>query len=237
MNASKDDSNWAAKIDRLSVTDDVAKAGFNISGRRPAGAQQGFGRLWQRRYATDLGTGITVEQVVADWKERFPRYWPRGATMHLALTGMTPGTVNPIALASGAGLTISTGIFVLYSDEECFTFMCPEGHMFAGWITFGAIESDTGSTVAEVKMLMRPSDPLYELGWPVMKRKEDVFWADTLRNLARDHGVAEALVTETTTCVDRKRLWHNWTNVRHNSGIKSAWHVVTTPVRAVRARA
>jgi hypothetical protein len=70
-----------------------------------------------------------------------------------------------------------------------------------------------------------------------MKRKEDVFWADTLRNLARDHGVAEALVTETTTCVDRKRLWHNWTNVRHNSGIKSAWHVVTTPVRAVRARA
>ena len=234
MNTPRDEANWAAKVDRFSVTDDVAAAGFNIRGRRPAGAQQGFGRLWQRRYATDLGVAVTPEQLVVDWKERFPRYWPKGATMHVALTGMTPGSVNPIALAAGGGLTISTGIFVLYSDEECFTFMCPEGHMFAGWITFGAAKSDTDTTVAEVTMLMRPSDPLYELGWPVMKRKEDVFWADTLRNLARDHGVANALVSETTTCVDRKRLWHNWTNVRHNSGIKSAWHVVTTPVRAIR---
>ena len=234
MNAS-DESNWASKVDRLEVSQEVADAGFNIEGKRPAGAQQGFGRLWQRRYATDVGTSVTPQQLVADWKVRFPQYWPDGATFHLALTGMEPGTVNPIAISSGAGLTISTGIFVLYSDDECFTFMCPEGHMFGGWITFGALESETGSTVAEVKILIRTSDPLYELGWPVMKRKEDTFWSATLVNLARDHGVEAPVVTETTTCVDRKRLWRNWSNVRHNSGVRSAWHAARSPFRSSKA--
>jgi len=73
------------------------------------------------------------------------------------------------------------------------------------------------------------------MGWPVMKRKEDIFWSATLVNLAKDHGVTGVPVEQTTSCVDRKRLWHNWTNVRHNSGMRSAWHTATTPFRAVRA--
>jgi len=231
-----DESNWASKVERLEVSDELADAGFNIAGKRQAGAQQGFGKLWQRRYSVDLGTGITPEQLVADWKQRFPTYWPDGATFHVALTGLKPGTVSPIAIASGApGLTVSTGILVLYMDDTSFTFMCPEGHMFAGWITFGAEEGPSGSTVADVKILIRTSDPVYEMGWPVMKRKEDIFWSATLVNLAKDHGVTGVPVEQTTSCVDRKRLWHNWTNVRHNSGMRSAWHTATTPFRAVRA--
>ena len=234
MNA-HDESNWAANVQRLSVSDDVAAAGFNIQGKRPAGAQQGFGRLWQRTYSCDLGDALTPQQVVADWKQRFGQYWPGGATFHRALTGMEPGTVTPIAIEAAGRFAVSTGIFVLYADDESFTFMCPEGHMFGGWITFAAEESERGTTVAEVRILIRTSDPIYELGWPVMKRREDVFWCETLENLARDHGVARPVVTEVTTCVDRKRLWHNWRNVRHNSGVRSAWHTVTTPFRRVGA--
>ena len=37
-------------------------------------------------------------------------------------------------------MKLSTGVMVLYADEESFTLMTPEGHMFAGWITFSAIE-------------------------------------------------------------------------------------------------
>jgi len=230
-----DESNWASKVERLEVSDELAYAGFNIAGKRVAGAQQGFGKLWQRRYSIDLGTTVTPEQVVADWKQRFATYWPDGATFHVALTGLQPGTVSPIAIASGApGLTVSTGILVLYMDDISFTFMCPEGHMFAGWITFGAEEDATGATVADVKILIRTSDPIYELGWPVMKGKEDAFWSATLVNLAKDHGITDVPVEETTSCVDRKRLWHNWTNVRHNSGLRSAWHTVTTPFRSLR---
>jgi len=232
----RDESNWASKVDRLEVSDELTAAGFNVRGRRLAGAQQGFGKLWQRRYAIDLGSVITPEQVVADWKQRFPTYWPKGAAFHVALTGLQPGAVAPIVIASGApGLTVSTGILVLYMDDTSFTFMCPEGHMFAGWITFGAEEDEAGSTVADVKIMIRTSDPIYELGWPVMKRKEDVFWSATLVNLARDHGVHDVQVVETTTCVDRKRLWHNWSNVANNSGLRSAWHSVTSPFRSSKA--
>jgi hypothetical protein len=41
--------------------------------------------------------------------------------------------------------------------------MTPEGHLFAGWITFGATERD-GETVAQSQVLMRAPDPIFELG-------------------------------------------------------------------------
>ena len=40
------------------------------------------------------------------------------------------------------GLKLSTGVLVLYADDESFTLMTPQGHMFAGWITFSAFVSD-----------------------------------------------------------------------------------------------
>ena len=33
-------------------------------------------------------------------------------------------------------------MFVLYADEESFTLMTPQGHMFAGGITFSAERAD-----------------------------------------------------------------------------------------------
>jgi hypothetical protein len=105
--------------------------------------------------------------------------------------------------------------------------------MFAGWITFSGIEAD-GGTRAHIQILIRTNDPLYELGWPALRKGEDVFWAATLRNLAAHHGVADATVESTTTCVDKRRLWRNWRNVRHNAGIRSFLHLLTAPVRALR---
>ena len=51
-------------------------------------------------------------------------------------------------------MKLSTGVMVLYADEESFTLMTPQGHMFAGWITFSAIE-DGDDTVAQAQVLMR----------------------------------------------------------------------------------
>jgi hypothetical protein len=39
-------------------------------------------------------------------------------------------------------MRLSTGVMVIYADDKSFTFMTPEGHMFAGWITFSAMEQD-----------------------------------------------------------------------------------------------
>ena len=42
------------------------------------------------------------------------------------------------------GLRLSTGVMVMYVDDESFAFALPEGHMFAGWITFSGNRSITG---------------------------------------------------------------------------------------------
>ena len=40
--------------------------------------------------------------------------------------------VPPVA---GAPVRMSTGVMVIYVDDESFTFMTPEGHAFSAWIT------------------------------------------------------------------------------------------------------
>ncbi|MEO8328588.1 MAG: hypothetical protein ABI586_01160, partial [Candidatus Nanopelagicales bacterium] len=220
-------ASWAANVSHLEVGAEQSDAGYNIHGRKVTGPQQGFGRLWQRTYTTNVSNSVKPQDLIADWKLHFGEYWPKGATFHTALTGVTPGAVAPIGISTGPGMTLATGIMVLYADDDSFTFMTPQGHMFAGLITFEACEVDYGTQV-DIKILIRTSDPLYELGWPVMRRKEDQFWSATLENLAVHYGVAAPEVVESTVCVDKRRLWSNWANVRHNAGIRSAIHVMTT---------
>ncbi len=227
----RDAGNWAAKVDRLSVADEVSGFGYNVAGRRVAGPHQGFGRLWQRTYSVDLGSAVGPQELVADWRAHFGDFWPKGGVFHGALTGIEPGAVAPLEVGGGRGPKLATGVLVLYADDESFTFMTPEGHMFASMITFSGEEAD-GATTARIRILLRTSDPLFELGWPIMKRAEDTFWSGTLRNLAASHGVDDVHVQEESECLDRQRLWKNWRNVWHNAGIRSAWHIVTAPFRS-----
>ena len=69
-------------------------------------------------------------------------------------------------------MKLSTGVMVLYADEESFTLMTPQGHMFAGWITFSASEGD-GETVAQAQVLMRAQDPIFELGLTLGGHKQE----------------------------------------------------------------
>ena len=118
------------------------------------------------------------------------------------------------------GLKLSTGVLVLYADDESFTLMTPQGHMFAGWITFSAFTED-GVTNAQAQVLMRASDPLYELGMTIGGHgKEDEHWMHTLRALATYVG-APGEVTVQSVCVDRGRQWSKATNIWHNAGIRS----------------
>ena len=81
-------------------------------------------------------------------------------------------------------MKLSTGVMVLYADDESFTLMTPQGHMFAGWITFSASERD-GETVAQAQVLVRAADPIFELGLALGgHHQEDLFWQHTLRAVA-----------------------------------------------------
>ena len=79
--------------------------------------------------------------------------------------------------------------------------------MFAGWITFSAFD-DGGVTVAQAHVLMRASDPLYEMGMTFGgHRQEDrPLGAHPARRSRRRFGV-EGEVTTETVCVDRRRQW------------------------------
>ena len=182
---------------------------------------QGFGKMWQKTYRLAVGPASRPEQAISTWKAHFPEFWPAGNRFAGALTGISPGDVALLDLAIGGGVKLSTGVFVLYADEESFTLMTPQGHMFAGWITFSA-EGGPGGTVVQAQVLMRANDPLYELAMTFGgHRKEDVFWAETLTALGRYLGAGDLTVTTRTVCVDSSRQWRHASNVWHNSMVRS----------------
>jgi hypothetical protein len=182
----------------------------------------------------DAGSRITPEQAIATWREHFPEFWPKGNRFSGALTGINPGDVALLDLAIGGGVKLSTGVFVLYADAESFTLMTPQGHMFAGWITFSAQRAGDTTTV-QAQVLMRANDPLYEIAMTMGGHgKEDKFWAATLTALGRRLGLPDPAVETRSVCVDSKRQWRHARNVWHNSMVRSVLQTITAPVTGLR---
>jgi hypothetical protein len=228
----RDGDAWAKPVEHLEVAGvEPGAKGINVAGRRPTSPIQGFGRMWQKSYRVRLeGSQASPAEVVAVWKRDFPTFWPKGNRFFAPLAGIQPGEVAVIDLTMPGRLKLSTGVLVMYADHESFTLMTPQGHMFAGWITFSAFQQD-GVTVAQAQVLMRASDPLYEAGMTLGGHgKEDRHWEHTLRSLASAFGVEGEVSTE-TVCVDRRRQWSNAGNVWHNAGIRSGMFMAMAPMR------
>lgn len=203
---------------------------LNVDGRKITSPLQGFGQMWQKTYRVSLkGAAVEPTTAISVWKEHFAEFWPANSRFFGSLTGIAPGEVAILNLAVG-GMPLSTGVLVLYADEESFTLMTPQGHMFAGWITFSAYEDEDG-TLVQAQVLMRASDPIYELGLRFGGHKqEDVFWQHTLGQLAKYFKI-EAPVTVECICVDKKVQWSHTKNIWHNSAIRTSIHTVVTPSR------
>ena len=222
--------NWAPLVDRLQVSGAPEDAPNLVEGRRLVGPLQGFGRMWQKTYRVRLqDVGVTPAELIATWKERFAEFWPPGNRFYAPLTGIAPGEVALLSVAAGP-MRLSTGVMVLYGDEESFTLMTPQGHMLAAWITFSAYE-EQDSVVAQVQALLRTQDPLSELGFALGgHRQEDRFWEQTLRSLAAHFG-DEPAVEQEAKCIDTRRNWSHAGNVWHNVGIRSTLYTLGGPVR------
>jgi hypothetical protein len=218
--------NWAKPVSRLHVEDVPEGARNLVEGKRLLGPIQGFGKMWQKTYRVGLeGGDVSPTAVIGEWKANFPRFWPEGNQFYAPLTGIKPGEVALIKASVAGGLKLSTGVMVMYADDESFTLMTPQGHMFAGWITFSAAE-ESGTTVAQAQVLMRAQDPISELGLSLGGHKlEDRFWQQTLGRLAAHFGV-EGEVQTNVTCVDRKRQWSNAKNIRHSAAIRSGFYAL-----------
>lgn len=190
---------------------EITGAAAHLEGRKLTGPQQGFGPLWQKTYAIDI-PGHEPTAVVSVWKEHYGDFWPFHSRFNAPLAGIQPGEVGSISTMK----TMSTGVIVMYADDTSFAFMTPEGHPFAGWITFSASASEDGS-VAQIQLLIRPNDPIWDLGFTFgFGKGEDAMWRGVLKRLAEFHG-ATGRAREDHVKVDRKRIWSNSGNWKRNA--------------------
>ena len=233
----RDAEYWARYAETLKVSGVAEGAtNINVEGRQAVGPLQGFGKMWQKTYRAHLsGADTSPTEVIKTWKENYKEFWPEGNMFYAPLAGISPGEVALLSGSLPGGVRLSTGVMVLYADDESFSFMTPQGHPFSGWITFSAYEDD-GTTTAQAQVLMRANDPLYEMGLVMGGHKmEDQMWQQTLANLSRHFGVDRPVETD-LVCVDPKLQWRHYKNVWHNAGIRSAIHMMTAPLRWRRNR-
>ena len=219
----RDAGHWARYVEALEAPEGAVAP--NVDHRRPVSPLQGFGKMWQKTYRVRLeGSAVTPAEVVEEWRTHFPElsgFGERG--FRVPSGGLVPGAV---ALLGGL-----SGVMVLYADDESFTYMTPEGHPFSGWITFSAHRDDDATTVAQAQLLIRANDPIYELMMPLgLHRIEDTTWQKTLGRVAARFG-AQGRVETRIVCVDPKRQWRRYANVRHNALVRSALHALTAPLR------
>ena len=226
--APRNAASWAKPVDKMELGEVPAEAmNLNVKGRRPTSPLQGFGQMWQKTYRIRLeDVTVTPQAVISEWKAHFPDFWPEGNKLYVPLTGIQPGEVGVINLKAPGGMRLSTGIMVIFADETSFSFMTPQGHMFAGMITFSADEED-GVTVVQIQALIRANDPLYELSFRLgMGHKaEDEFWHGTLTNLARHFSSSAPHPTQTNTLIDPRVQWSEWRNIWNNAGIRSGLYM------------
>ena len=219
-----DTDSWALPVDRLNASAVVVGARHDaVTGRRTAGPLQGFGQMWQKILEVPLsGSSATPQEVIAVWKERFTDFWPDDAAFYAPLAGIRPGEVALLEVKPAPGpIRLSTGVVCIFADDESFAFMTPEGHALAAWITFTAVTRD-GATYARVEALERAADPLIELSYMLGgNRLNDRFWERTLANVAAHFGAPDAVVERHVTCVDRRRQWRYFGNVRHSAVLTS----------------
>lgn len=228
------ENTWARPVERLTVTSVEGDAlNLNVAGRRLTGPVQGFGQLWQKTYRIRLqGADVAPAEVVAFWKANLPHLMPSDSRFYPTLTGVKPGEVlliNATLPGIPGGMPVSTGVLVLYADEESFSVMTPEGHPESGFNTFSALDDD-GVTVCQIQSLARANDPVYELGFRVLggSAQQERIWHNVLKHLAEHFGVTTEPVEMRKVCVDSRLQWNQTKNVWHNAVIRTT---VSAPVR------
>jgi hypothetical protein len=232
---SRDEQYWAKPVSELHVGHDLPADAVNrnLEGSRVAGVSGGFGKMWQKTYTIRLAKAdVTAQQVIKVWKEHFPEFWPTGASFFGPMASVTPGDVALLNMKMPGGVKLSTGILVLYADEESFSFITPEGHMFNGLLTFSARE-DVGGVVVKAEGLIRAQDPVTELGMMLGgHRKEDKHWIHTLEALASYLGI-EAKAEKARALVDKRRQWKHFGNIKRSGALRSGTYAMGAPFRAL----
>ena len=219
---------WAQPVERLNLAEIPGGArNLNVEGRRLFGPLQGFGQLWQKTYRIGLrATNLTPQEVIATWKLSVPKLKPPTKRFFPSALGITPNALVLIDAQTPGG-PISTGVMVLYAGAESFTLMTPAGHPEAGWVTFSSYVEE-GCTFAQVQVMARAGDPLYELAFLLAGSKlQDEIWTHVLTALAAELGTSGE-VNMDKKLLDPKLQWRRASNIWYNAQLRT---LLYTPIK------
>lgn len=239
-----DDQHWAAPVSTLKPSEVPEGAtNINVEGKQVASPMQGFGQLWEKKFRVRLeGSRLSPAEVIQIWKANFTKFQPEYNRFYPTHEGVSPGEVMfidssvPVMPGTPGVLPITTGVMVLYSDEQSFTVITPEGHPESGWNTFSAYD-DNGTTVAMIQSLTRATDPIYEFGFRFMggSQMQDETWTHVIRQLAKACGVQAEVIKE-KKLVDPSLQWSQAKNIWQNAVFGTIFYKLGTPLRWLRAR-
>jgi anti-anti-sigma regulatory factor len=224
---------WAKPVERLNIAEIPAGArNLNVEGRRLFGPLQGFGQLWQKTYRIGLrNTNCTPQEVIATWKLSVPKLKPPKKRFYPGSLGIAPNALVLIDAETPGG-PISTGVMVLYAGAESFTVMTPAGHPEAGWATFSSYVEE-GCTFAQVQVMARAGDPLYELAFRLAGSKlQDGIWTHVLMALAAQLGTSGDVQMD-KTLLDHKLQWDRAWNIWYNAQLRTLLYSPITALRSI----
>jgi anti-anti-sigma regulatory factor len=208
---------WSRPIDRIIVPSLSRRAiNMNVNGRRIVGPVDGFGSLWQKKYRLTIEKDkLSPQNVIDILKNNFPKFQPDYNHFYPGIKGISPGEVIAIDSSTPGG-PVSTGVVVLYADNESFTFVTPQGHPESGWVTFSAYR-DGKKLIAQILGLARANDPIYELAFRVVGSQMQIkIWKHVLESLAKYLEVPTEVSVQ-AICVDPQVHWSQLGNTWYNA--------------------
>lgn len=227
----RDSTNWAKPLSKIALAEVPNGAiNLNVENRRAVGPVEGFGQMWEKIYQQRLtGVKTTPVEAIRVMKENFPQLQPPQNRFYPTAAGIQPNEVVLINSSTPGG-PVHTGVLILYSDDESFTFITPQGHPESGWVSFHAFEQNQ-STVVQITGLARANDPVYEMAFRLVGAKfQERIWRHVLSSLATHLGV-EPQVHVIKTCVDKKMQWREINNLWYNAQIRSLLYTTVSPFR------
>jgi hypothetical protein len=225
------DADWALNIEHLLVPQMPSEAiNLNVNHRRTAGPQQGFGQLWEKTYHIDLTDArMAPVQIIETVKKHFTLLQPEENRFYPSVNGIKPGEIVLINARTPGGM-VATGVRVLYAGDTTFTFITPQGHPEAGWVTFKAFV-ENGCTIMQIRGLARASDPVYEMAFRIVGSSlQQQIWMHVLQSLAK-LTTSSANPQVNKQCLDESLQWSRFFNVFQNAQIWSILYTITHPFK------
>ena len=217
----RDNKGWSTLKSKLIVSDNRPNAiNINVNNRTVLGPLQGFGSVLEKEYKLQIpNSQLSAQELMSKFRSSFITLQPPQNVFYPSSKGIEAGETVLIDSSTPGGV-VSTGVHILFSDDVSFSFITPQGHPEAGWITFSASEKDEKIEI-KIRGLASASDPFFELAFRLAGSKfQERIWKTVLANMAKSINVDDNIIL-TKKIIDKKLHWKAVRNLWFNAQLRS----------------